>query len=355
MTKLLYLCYHSRGLGKRVKKKDRGSESVSRKRWLALIAVAMLLVASVVFNWNAAGMLSTGNLLSGEEWTESVVEFGEDTEGTIVIIELNGVIQDGGEESFVSSSGYRHQTFLNQLEYAAQDPLVAGIILRVNTPGGGVVESAEIYDKIVQAQEEYGKPVFISMGNMAASGGYYISAPAEKIIASPQTITGSIGVIMESINVAGLAEKYGVKINTIKSGPYKDIMSATREMTDEERAILQALIDESYDEFVRIIAEGRDMSVEEVRALADGRIYSGKQALELNLVDELGSLEDTINLMKDYIGADYGVVKYETTGGFSQFFSMSLQKWLVRDGELASLERLLSQDHSPTLKYIYAE
>ncbi|ARK31727.1 signal peptide peptidase SppA [Halalkalibacter krulwichiae] len=330
---------------------------MSRKRWLALIAVAMIFFISLGVNVMTSGVMSNANALldtSGHEWTEQVIEAGEELGGSIVVLELSGVIQDVGDGGLFQAVGYRHQMFLSQIEHAAKDPSVEGIIIRVNTPGGGVVESAEIHEKIVQAQVEYDKPIYVSMGNMAASGGYYIAAPADKIVASPQTITGSIGVIMESINVAELAENYGVKVNTIKSGPYKDIMSAMREMTDEDRDILQSIIDESYDEFVRIIAEGRNMTENEVRAIADGRIYTGNQAFELNLVDDLGSLDDTISMMRDLVG-EYNVIKYEPHVGFPQFLSMSMQKLTQGDHELATLERILSTDRSPTLKYIYTD
>ncbi|KHF39307.1 signal peptide peptidase SppA [Halalkalibacter okhensis] len=331
---------------------------MSRKRWLALIAVAMLLVVSLVVNMATSVIFSnTSSFMDsmGQEWSEQIIETGDDFGGQIVVLELNGVIQDVGDGGIFAPTGYRHQMFLSQIDQAGKNPNVEGIIIRVNTPGGGVVESAEIHEKIVDVQETYDKPVYVSMGNMAASGGYYIAAPADKIIASPQTITGSIGVIMESINVTELAENYGVRVNTIKSGPYKDIMSATREMTDEDRAILQSLIDESYDEFVRIIAEGRNMTESEVRTIGDGRIYSGSQAMELDLVDELGSLDDTISMMQEQVG-NFDVIKYEPHIGFPGFLSMSLKQLLGHDtGELATLERILATHRSPSLQYIYTE
>ncbi len=129
----------------------------------------------------------------------------------------------------------------------------------MNSPGGGVVESAEIHDKILDIKKVK-KPVYVSMGSMAASGGYYISAPADKIYASPETMTGSLGVIMHGYNYEKLAKKYGVEFETIKSGPHKDIMSPTREMTGEEREILQNMINNSYDQFVKVIADGRGMT-----------------------------------------------------------------------------------------------
>ena len=147
---------------------------------------------------------------------------------------------------------------MNQLNEIYEDETVKGVVLTVNSPGGGVVESADIYDGIRAIQEEMEIPVYVSMGGMAASGGYYVSAPAEKIFVNRETITGSIGVIMESMNYSKLAEKYGIDFNTIKTGPYKDIMSGSREMTDEERNMLQEMINDSYERFVEIIAEGRE-------------------------------------------------------------------------------------------------
>jgi protease IV len=332
---------------------------MSRKRWLALIAALMLVVAAVGVNVATSQAGSDFEQMFGASehgWAERVIEQGEDTGGSIVVLELNGVIQDTGDAvSIFDAQGYRHKAFLSQIEHAAKDSSVEGIIIRVNTPGGGVVESAEIHEKILEAKEEYNTPIYISMGSMAASGGYYIAAPADKIVASPQTITGSLGVIMESINIAELAENYGITFNTIKSGEYKDIMSATREMTDGDREILQSLIDESYDEFVRIISEGRDMSESEVRELADGRIYSGTQALELDLVDELGSLDDTVSMMKADLGADYSVIKYEADTGLFNLFSMSVSQLLSSNNELAGLEQLLTERRAPTLKYLYTE
>ena len=330
---------------------------MSRKRWLALIAVAMIFVVAVIVNLATSTIFSNANAMldpTGQHWTQQVMDQGDEMGGSIVVLEINGVIQDTGDGGFFQTTGYRHQMFLSQIDHAAKDPNIEGIIIRVNTPGGGVVESAEIHQKMIDAQTEYDIPIYVSMGNMAASGGYYIAAPADKIVASPQTITGSIGVIMESINVAGLAENYGVEVNTIKSGPYKDIMSATREMTDDERAILQSIIDESYDEFVRVIVEGRKMTESQVRTIADGRIYTGKQALELDLIDEIGSLDDTISMMRDQVG-HYDVIKYEAHLGFPQLFSMSLQQLIRGDQELVSLERILSTHRSPTLKYIYTD
>ena len=137
----------------------------------------------------------------------------------IAVLSLDGVIQDMGGVSTFLSDGYNHQFFMNQLAEIHEDPTVKGVVLKVNTPGGGVVESADIYDAIREIQTDREIPVYVSMGGMAASGGYYVAAPADKIFVNRETITGSIGVIMESVNYAKLAEQYGIEFNTIKTGP----------------------------------------------------------------------------------------------------------------------------------------
>ena len=187
--------------------------------------------------------------------------------------------------------------------------------LQVNSPGGGVVESAQIYKEIREIQEETEKPIYVSMGSMAASGGYYISAPADKIFVNKETMTGSIGVIMQSINYGKLAEKYGVEFVTIKSGPYKDIMSPTREMTEVERNMLQEMLNDSYEDFVDIIEQGRNMTEAEVKKVADGRIVNGRQAIEAGLADDFGFLEDVVAAIKtDYNLENAEVFEY----GYSQ-------------------------------------
>jgi protease-4 len=267
------------------------------------------------------------------------------------------VIQDTGDtETLFSSSGYNHSSFLRMIEQAKNDDTVKAIVLRVNSPGGGVVESAEIHDQLVRLKKETKKPIYVSMGSMAASGGYYISTAGDKIFASPETITGSLGVIMQSLNYEGLAKKYGVKLVTIKSGPYKDIMNPTREMTEEEKKILQQLIQNSYEGFVKVISEGRHLPESEVRKIADGRIYDGRQAKQLHLIDEFGYLDDTIAaLKKDYHLANAQVVKYTSDFSFGSLFQMALGRNAMPKHEASELIQLLSKPSSPRLMYLYAE
>ncbi|MCM3599227.1 signal peptide peptidase SppA [Robertmurraya korlensis] len=333
------------------------------KRWAALGIAAVLLV----FSWvtNALSSVAFSNIESSwtevfsateEPFIEEVIEEGNASK-KIAVLEVNGAIQDTGDvTSFFQSPGYNHSAFMENLEHVKEDKDVKGIILKVNSPGGGVVESAEIHDKLVEISEETKKPIYVSMGSMAASGGYYISAPADKIYASPETLTGSLGVIMQGVNYAGLAEKYGVEFVTIKSGEFKDIMSPSREMTEEEKNILQTMINNSYEGFVDVIATGRGLSEEEVRTIADGRIYDGRQAKEIGLIDDFGYFEDVTEAMKKnekLAGAQ--VVSYSENFGFGSFFSMAASKMVGKDLEMTGLMKLLSQPNSPRLMYMYAE
>jgi protease-4 len=170
---------------------------------------------------------------------------------------------------------------------------VSALVLRIDSPGGGVVASQEIYSRIRELKET-GIPIVVSMGAVAASGGYYIAAPADSIIANPGTITGSIGVIMSFTNLEGLFDKIGMDFEVVKSGEYKDVGSWSREMTESEREFLQATVDDIHAQFVEAVAANRNMERSQVELLADGRIFSGRQALEVGLVDGLGTLDEAI-------------------------------------------------------------
>ncbi|HYA31277.1 MAG TPA: signal peptide peptidase SppA [Thermodesulfovibrionales bacterium] len=180
----------------------------------------------------------------------------------------------------------------DEIREYAKDASIKAIVLRVDSPGGAVAPSQEIYEEVKKATAK--KKVVVSMGSLAASGGYYISSPASRIVANPGTLTGSIGVIMEIPNIEGLMSKVGVKTEVIKSGRHKDIASMFRGIGKEERAILQGVLDDVHEQFIESVAEGRKMPAGEVRKLADGRIFTGRQALGTGLVDELGNLDDAV-------------------------------------------------------------
>jgi len=189
---------------------------------------------------------------------------------------------------------------VDEIKEYTRDKSIKAIVLRVDSPGGAVAPSQEIYEEVKKAVAK--KKVVVSMGSVAASGGYYISAPATKIIANPGTLTGSIGVIMEIPNIEKLMDKIGIRTEVIKSGRHKDIASAFRSMGKEEREILQGVMDNVHEQFIRAVAEGRKMKVEELRKIADGRIFTGEQAKTYGLVDELGTLEDAIKIAADLAG-----------------------------------------------------
>jgi protease-4 len=179
---------------------------------------------------------------------------------------------------------------------------IGAVLLRVDSPGGAVAPAQEIYDEIGRVREE--KPVVASLGNLAASGGYYVASACHPIVANPGTVTGSIGVIMAVRNIRELADWAGIDETIIKSGPYKDITSPMRTLTPEEKVILQEMVDDVYTQFVSAVAAGRRMSEEAVRRLADGRVYSGAQALNLGMVDQLGGYEDAVQLAATAAGIE---------------------------------------------------
>jgi len=183
---------------------------------------------------------------------------------------------------------------VDEIKGFAKDSSVKAIILRIDSPGGAVAPSQEIYAEVKKAAQKKG--VVVSMGAVAASGGYYIASPATKILANPGSLTGSIGVIMEIPNVEGLMSKIGIKTEIIKSGRNKDMASVFRSIKPEQREILQGVMDNVHEQFIRAVAEGRKMKVEKVRELADGRVFTGEQALENGLVDQLGTLDDAVNV-----------------------------------------------------------
>ncbi len=199
--------------------------------------------------------------------------------GKVAILPITGLIADS-------------DATIDQLKKFAKDDSVKAIVLRINSPGGGVGASQEIYAEVRKLKDK--KPVVTSMGAVAASGGYYVACGSRKIYANPGTITGSIGVIMQFLNVKDLIEKIGIKGVVVKSGPLKDAGSPLREMTPEERQYLQSVIDNVHGQFVHAVAEGRKLDVEAVRKIADGRVFSGEQAKALGLVDALGNQEDAV-------------------------------------------------------------
>ncbi len=213
----------------------------------------------------------------------SKVSLGE----KIALVRVTGVILDS-------------TATVDELKEYSDDKSIKAIVIRVDSPGGAVAPSQEIYGEILKIKEK--KKIVVSMGSVAASGGYYIAAPADLIVANAGTLTGSIGVIMELPNVEGLMDKIGVKTQVIKSGKHKDIASMYRTMPTEEREILQTVMDDVHDQFITAVSESRGIPYDETKKLADGRIFTGRMAKALGLVDEIGSLQDAIMLAGELTG-----------------------------------------------------
>lgn len=335
---------------------------MNKKRWMAIVIAAVLLAFSIGIN--AVMSLFTSNFLSDldsslmaqDEQMETVLEDG-DTQKRIAYLEVNGAIQDLGSDTLLQTVGYDHQAFLQQLDAVLADQTVAGIVLKVDSPGGGVVESAEIYDKLIEIKKTRNIPIYVSMGSLAASGGYYIAAPADKIIAHKETITGSIGVIMQSLNYKDLADDLGVKYETFKSGAHKDMLSPTRDVTKEERAMLQEMINESYEEFVDVIEAGRGMSEADVKKVADGRILSATQAKRAGLVDEIANTEDAImQLRTDFDLKDAELFEYASgMEDWKSLLGVKINSWFGPSLEEQMLVKLMTDYRTPKMMYLYGE
>jgi len=249
----------------------------------------------------------------------------------IAVIEIKGVILDP-------------QPIIEKLIKFRKNDKVKAIVLRIDSPGGGVGPAQEIHAEIKKAQRE--KKVLVSMGSVAASGGYYIACGADKILANPGSITGSIGVIVESLNAEELLRKIGLRSMVIKSGKHKDIASPLREMTEEEKKLLQGVLDSVHEQFIRAVAEGRKLPLEKVRDLADGRIFSGDQAQALGLVDGLGNLQDTIVMAAKMAG-----IKGEPEVIYPEKKKFSLLELLLQETILKLWESV--GENFPQLYFLY--
>ncbi len=246
-------------------------------RFLIFLAGFSILVFFSVF---------TLTRLIGKHDSQAISLAGGDKIG---VLEIKGVIVNSRKT-------------LDNLRQFMQDRSIKGILLRIDSPGGAVAPSQEIYSELWKIREKGEKKIVASFGNVAASGGYYIASASDRIVSNPGTITGSIGVIMEMSNIQKLLEKIGVEPYVIKSGEFKDIGSTTRPMSEREKKILQGVIDDVYMQFVEDVAKGRGLTVEKVKKIANGTIFSGRQALGLGLVDQLGTFQDAVNLLAKLSG-----------------------------------------------------
>ena len=309
--------------------------SITLGFFLPVCACAMLLIAG-------AGSLS---LMS-----PGALRISSGTGDAVAIVRVEGTITTGDAANNSSTvSGAVSGVVIDDLRRANEDDAVKAIVLRVNSPGGAVTGSAEIHDFM----RELDKPIVASLSELAASGGYYISAPTDYIIARPDTLTGSIGVIIQLVNAAELIEELGVSVNLITSADNKALGSLWQTLTPEQAAIFQGLVDESFNEFVQVVATGRNMTRDEALALADGRIYSGRQALDNGLVDALGNLQDAIDKAAELGGISGAprIVEYERTPSFSQLLFGFSSRLLQSEPE--RIRESLNALTTPVLEYRY--
>lgn len=256
------------------------------------------------------------------------------SDNQIAVVEIQGMISSSRE-------------IVQQLRKFQRAPHVRGIILRIDSPGGAVGPSQEIYNAVVRIKEDGKKKIYASLGTVAASGGYYIASATDEIFANPGTLTGSIGVIMAFSNIQDLISKIGVKPEVIKSGEFKDAGSPVRPISDEERKLLQNLVDDVHQQFVEDVAKGRNLSTEQVKPLADGRVFTGRQALEYNLVDQLGGLQDAIDALaiQAHIDGPPQIVEEEEEVPFLD--------WLLQSSLSKNLTQTLSSNAYPVPQFLW--
>ena len=283
------------------------SPLAKRLLFLALILLALVGISSITSEWVQQG-----------------------TKNRIGIVDITGLISDS-------------QYIVNQVKKFRQDKRIRGIILRIDSPGGAVGPSQEIYNEVLKTRES-GKTIYASMGALAASGGYYIASAAERIFANPGTLTGSIGVIMVFSNAKGLMEKIGLQPEIVKAGEYKDIGSPARAMTQKEKNLLQSVVTDVHQQFIEAVASGRDISVAEVTKIADGRILTGRQAYSLNLVDQMGGLQVSIDQIAHKVGiiGSPKIIKETPRVGFLEWVLKStLNQSLINRSSIPSLQYTL--------------
>ena len=227
------------------------------------------------------------------------IDGGGDGDGDLLLIDVEGVISNQRDDSpFIQREGMSDQ-IVKQIRAAQDDKDVKGLLLALNTPGGGVTPSDEIHHAIEEYKDKTHKPVVAHMADVCASGGVYVAVAADEIIASPTTITGSIGVIMGTLNFHELMEKYGVKGVTVKSGARKDLLSPTKPVNEEDLKVIQELIDSMYGRFVALVAKGRNLDEGQVRAFADGSVFTAERAQELKLVDGVGYRAEALERLRE--------------------------------------------------------
>ena len=323
-------------------------ENKNKKRWLAAgLALIVFLISAFSDGSKDIKEKQEANFYDQARQrlmgAEDEVLYGTNKAHRIMVVNVDGLIANDDSNDYI----------VEKLDEALDDDTIKGVILHVNSPGGSVYASEKIAKKIEEVKEK-NIPVYSVMQELAASGGYYISAPCDKIYASNETFTGSIGVIMQSYSLEGLFEKYGIKEQNIKTGKMKDAGSTGRDMDKEEKEYFQGLVDSAFSRFVKVVADGRDMSEDEVRKLADGRVYDGSQAVKNGLVDEIGDLDDAVADIteKGELFDPMVVEKNELANSFSKYFPEFSTNTENPKSDLAILKEFMESEGNKPM-YLY--
>lgn len=290
---------------------------------IVVIAVGITGVASNVIAGKVLEKTTkeTSSFLEGFVGSTIESEVTLPAEEFIGVINVVGEIGEGTSNTWGSSGQYNHNLYMNYIEQMENSSLNKGILLYVDSPGGAVYQSDELYQKLMEYKEVTNRPVWAYFASQACSGGYYIAMAADKIYANRNCWTGSIGVIISLMNCKGLYDKLGIKEIDITSGKNKAMGSAGLDLTEEQYNILQSLVDEAYSQFIEIVCDGRDMDEKTVRSLADGRLYSALQAKEKRMIDEIGSLEDGKLAMIQESGCDGDILFFAPESSVKSLFS----------------------------------
>ncbi len=328
-----------------------GSEIVIQKKkhgWIK--GLAIFLIIAIVVMIAGYGCTSQINKITGKNGQNdsSAYVYSHDYVGMLY---LEGTISEGD-----SGDGYNQGWILDRISQMTDDEHNKGILLSVNTPGGSAFATYDVYTALNKYKEITGNPIYVYMDSQATSGGYYVSMAGEKIYAHPECWTGSIGVILGTLyDFSGLFEKYGVKAYSITSGPNKDIAANYKPMSEEQKQIMQSLVDDSYDRFIKAVCAGRGFDETKARALGDGRVYAASQAKENGLVDEIGTIDDAINDMASQYGLDdisFEPIYYTPEQTLLQALTGMEASDLSRKNEIESLLEMIQEGEGAELQYI---
>lgn len=324
---------------------------------LTTFTLLLLLISSSAHSQGILSLL--GGYSNGSKYKVKFIDGDEDAVEEILLIKIRGVIQEKDEQSEVPFKMSRDmmENLKKDLKLARKREAIKAILLDINSPGGEVTASDIIYHLIKKTKKATGKPVIAIIGSMGASGAYYIACSADKILAHPTSIIGSIGVLMQAMNVEQLAEKLGIKAVLMKSDktPKKDLLSPFRKMTEAERAMLMEIINNVYDRFIKIVSMSRGKTIKEIENIADGGIYTADKALEIGLIDQIGYQEDAMAVAcKEADIENAALVKRLTRKSFSDILSEMTAMNSGAPALFMGLEKLIEESSVPQLMFKFS-